>query len=81
MIDEPGEHLDTQTADALVADLLDTTASQATLLITHRLAGLQAVDEVVVIDGGRAVERGTHDQLLALDGRYARMWLRETGAG
>lgn len=81
VIDEPGEHLDTQTADALVADLLDTTASQATLLITHRLAGLQAVDEVVVLDGGRAVERGTHDQLLALDGPYARMWLRETGAG
>ncbi len=81
VIDEPGEHLDTQSADALVADLLDTTASQATLLITHRLAGLQAVDEVVVLDGGRAVERGTHDQLLALDGRYAQMWLRETGAG
>ena len=78
VIDEPGEHLDTQTADALVADLLETTARHATLLITHRLAGLHAVDEVVVLDGGRALERGTHAELVALGGRYARMWARET---
>ncbi len=78
VVDEPGEHLDTPTADALVADLLDTTAGQAVLLITHRLAGLEAVDEVIVLDGGRAPERGTHFDLLARDGRYAHMWARET---
>jgi thiol reductant ABC exporter CydC subunit len=78
VIDEPGEHLDAPTADALVADLLDSTALQATLLITHRLAGLQTVDEVIVLDDGRAVERGTHTALLALGGEYARMWARET---
>ncbi len=79
VLDEPGEHLDTETADALVADLLDTTERRATLLITHRLAGLEAVDEVIVLDGGRALERGTHGELLALNGRYAHMWARETG--
>lgn len=79
--DEPGEHLDTPTADALVADLLDTTARQAVLLITHRLAGLEGVDEVIVLDRGRALERGTHAELLALGGLYARMWARETGSG
>jgi ATP-binding cassette, subfamily C, bacterial CydCD len=77
VVDEPGEHLDTPTADALVADLLDTTGDQAVLLITHRLAGLEAVDEVIVLDGGRALERGTHAELLALAGRYAQMWARE----
>lgn len=77
VIDEPGEHLDNATADALVADLLKSTARQATLLITHRLAGLPDVDEVIVLDGGRAVERGTHAQLLALNGRYSEMWARE----
>ena len=59
VVDEPAEHLDTATADALVADLLDTTAERAVLLITHRLAGLENVDQVIVLDGGRAVERGT----------------------
>jgi ATP-binding cassette subfamily C protein CydCD len=48
-------------------------------LITHRLAGLQAVNEIIVLDGGRALERGTHAELIALDGAYTRMWARETG--
>jgi thiol reductant ABC exporter CydC subunit len=77
VVDEPGEHLDTPTADALVADLLDTTDRQAVLVITHRLAGLEGVDQVIVLDGGRAVERGCHAELLAHDGPYARMWTRE----
>ncbi len=78
VVDEPGEHLDTQTADSLVADLLDTIPQKAVLLITHRLAGLQDVDEVIVMEDGQALERGTHSELLALDGRYAQMWARET---
>jgi thiol reductant ABC exporter CydC subunit len=78
VVDEPGEHLDTPTADALVADLLDTTEGRAVLLITHRLAGLEGVDQVIVLDGGRAVERGRHSELLAQGGTYARMWARET---
>jgi thiol reductant ABC exporter CydC subunit len=80
VVDEPGEHLDIRTADALVADLLETRAGQATLLITHRLAGLHAVDEIIVLDAGRALQRGTHAELITLDGAYARMWARETGA-
>ncbi len=77
ILDEPGEHLDTATADALVADLLDATAGQAVLLITHRLTGLQAVDEVIVLERGRVVERGTHAELLATGAAYADMWRRE----
>jgi thiol reductant ABC exporter CydC subunit len=75
--DEPGEHLDISTADALVADLLRTGANRALLLITHRLAGLDGVDDVIVLDRGRALERGTHVELQALGGRYAQMWARE----
>jgi thiol reductant ABC exporter CydC subunit len=80
VVDEPGEHLDVPTADALMSDLLDTTEDRAVLVITHRLAGLESVDQVIVLDGGHAVERGSHSELLARGGRYARMWARETGS-
>jgi thiol reductant ABC exporter CydC subunit len=78
VVDEPGEHLDTPTADALMADLLGTAAGQAVLVITHRLVGLDGVDEVVLLDGGQALERGTHAELMARGGRYAQMWTRES---
>src|SRR6201999_1980121 len=61
VLDEPGEHLDTGTAHAVVAEVLDAAGDRAVLLITHRLAGLQAADEVIVLDGGRVTQRGTHD--------------------
>jgi thiol reductant ABC exporter CydC subunit len=77
IVDEPGEHLDTSTSDALVADLLDSAAGRAMLLITHRLAGLEAVDEVIVLDAGRVVQRGTHAELVTRPGPYERMWERE----
>ena len=79
VLDEPGEHLDTATADAIVADVLDAAGDRAVLLITHRLAGLQVADEVIVLDGGRVLQRGTHDDLAARPGAYADMWRREQG--
>jgi ATP-binding cassette subfamily C protein CydCD len=77
VLDEPGEHLDTPTADAIVADLLDVTRGHTTVLITHRLAGLEQIDEVLVLDAGRVVERGTHAELVDAGGDYARMWAHE----
>jgi thiol reductant ABC exporter CydC subunit len=56
ILDEPGEHLDAETADALTRDLLAATAGRTTLLITHRLAALESVDEIVVLDHGHVVE-------------------------
>ncbi|MFF8031343.1 thiol reductant ABC exporter subunit CydD [Streptomyces sp. NPDC016626] len=81
VLDEPAEHLDLPTADALTADLLAATEGRTTLLITHRLAGLEAVDEVVVLDGGRAVQRGAYAELVAADGPLRSMARREEAAG
>jgi thiol reductant ABC exporter CydC subunit len=77
ILDEPCEHLDAATADAILADLLEATRGRSLLLITHRLAGLQGFDEIVVLDRGRVVERGTHEQLLSCAGAYAELWRRE----
>ncbi|MEV7000430.1 thiol reductant ABC exporter subunit CydD [Streptomyces sp. NPDC093982] len=80
VLDEPAEHLDLPTADALTADLLAATEGRTTLLITHRLAGLEAVDEVVVLDQGRVVQRGTFAELAAADGPLRGMVEREEQA-
>jgi ATP-binding cassette subfamily C protein CydCD len=77
VLDEPAEHLDLPTADALTADLLAATEGRTTLLITHRLAGLEAVDEVVVLDAGRVVQRGPYARLVAVDGPLRRLAERE----
>ncbi|MET8326744.1 thiol reductant ABC exporter subunit CydD [Streptomyces sp. NPDC005181] len=77
VLDEPAEHLDAATADALTADLLTATRGRTTVLITHRLAGLEAVDEVVVMDAGRIVQRGPYAALAAADGPLRGMLERE----
>jgi thiol reductant ABC exporter CydC subunit len=79
VLDEPEEHLDASTAQALVEDALDVTRGQTTVMITHRLAALEAMDEIVVLEAGRVVQRGSHAQLIAVDGPYARQWQRERG--
>ena len=77
VLDEPVEHLDPLAADAMTADLLALTSGRSTVLITHRLAGLESVDEILVMAEGQVVERGTHDDLLALGGRYCELWWDE----
>jgi thiol reductant ABC exporter CydC subunit len=80
VLDEPAEHLDIDAADALTRDLLALTAGRSTVLLTHRLAGLEAVDEIIVLDGGRVVERGTHRELLASGANYAALFWSEANA-
>ncbi|NGO10677.1 thiol reductant ABC exporter subunit CydC, partial [Streptomyces sp. HC44] len=77
VLDEPAEHLDLPTADALTTDLLAATEGRTTLLITHRLAGLEAVDEVIVLAEGRVVQRGPYGELAAVDGPLREMRERE----
>jgi ATP-binding cassette subfamily C protein CydC len=80
ILDEPTAHLDRATRAALAADLLAASAGRSTLLITHDLAGLDQVDEIVVLDGGLVAERGSHADLRRAGGWYARM-LRAAAPG
>ncbi|TDD20575.1 ATP-binding cassette domain-containing protein [Nonomuraea diastatica] len=77
LLDEPAEALDEETADRLMADLLDVTRDRTTLLVTHRLKGLETVDEVVVLDEGRVVQRGRHEELVSVPGYYRDLWESE----
>ncbi|MEU1394084.1 MULTISPECIES: thiol reductant ABC exporter subunit CydC [unclassified Nonomuraea] len=77
LLDEPAEALDEETADRLMADLLDVIRDRTTVLVTHRLKGLESVDEVVVLDEGRVVQRGRHDELVAVPGYYRDLWESE----
>jgi thiol reductant ABC exporter CydC subunit len=77
VLDEPTEHLDPVAADSLLVDLLDATLDRSLLLITHRLTGLESVDQILVLDHGEVVEQGAHDDLLAAGGRYSDLWWEE----
>jgi ABC-type multidrug transport system fused ATPase/permease subunit len=79
ILDEPTAHLDPENRRALTADLLAATTGHATLLITHDLDGLDAVDEIVVLDHGRVAERGNYQQLIRSGGAFQRLWQPASG--
>ena len=55
----------------MITDLND---ERSLLLITHRLVGMEAMDEVLLLDKGEIIERGTHKELISLNGEYSQMW-------
>ncbi len=74
MLDEPTANLDAITERQIMAELSEVMEGRTTLLITHRLVGLEAMDEILVLRAGRVVERGRHHDLMQLGGLYSRMW-------
>ncbi|SOY87293.1 ABCB family ABC transporter ATP-binding protein/permease [Cupriavidus taiwanensis] len=74
VFDEATSALDSRTEQAIQAELMRLAQNRTTLLIAHRLSTVVHADQILVMDHGRIVERGTHAQLMRAGGRYAGMW-------
>jgi ATP-binding cassette, subfamily B, heavy metal transporter len=81
IFDEATSALDSKTEKAIQAQIEQAAAGRTALVVAHRLSTVMNADEIVVLDQGRIVERGTHGTLLARDGEYARMWALQQQEG
>ncbi|MFD7439139.1 ABC transporter ATP-binding protein [Streptomyces sp. NPDC059861] len=77
ILDEATSALDTRTEHAVQQAIDALSANRTTLTIAHRLSTVRGADQILVLDSGSAVERGTHEELLELDGRYAALVRRD----
>ena len=74
ILDEPTANLDALNERDILATLRGVMAGRTSLLITHRLLGLETAGEILVLHAGRVVERGRHHELMQMAGLYSRMW-------
>jgi len=79
VLDEATSALDSEVEAAIQESLLELMAGKTVIAIAHRLSTIARMDRLVVVDGGRIIETGTHDELIAAGGLYARLWARQTG--
>jgi ATP-binding cassette subfamily B protein len=80
LFDEATSALDSRTEREIQANLMEISRRRTTLIIAHRLSTVIHADEIIVLEDGRIAERGRHEALLAMNGRYAAMWRRQQEA-
>jgi ATP-binding cassette, subfamily B, bacterial len=79
VLDEATSALDSEVEAAVQSALEPLMTGKTVLAIAHRLSTIAKLDRIIVLDQGRVIEQGSHDELLALGGTYARFWARQSG--
>ena len=80
ILDEPSSALDPIAEYQLNHAMLTATTDKTVIFISHRLSTTRIADRIIMLENGRVVEEGTHDELLELNGKYAQMWHVQAGA-
>ncbi|SIR94154.1 ATP-binding cassette, subfamily B [Haladaptatus litoreus] len=80
VFDEATSHVDTETERVVQKHLAEITANRTTFVVAHRLSTVRHADQIIVMEDGKIVERGTHSDLVRRGGQYATLWNIQTGA-
>ena len=74
IFDEATSSLDSSSEKLIINAMKDVSQNRTTLVIAHRLSTISHAHEIIVLEAGSIIERGTHRTLIQLDGKYAQMW-------
>jgi ATP-binding cassette subfamily B protein len=77
ILDDCLSAVDTETEEIILSNLKESAKSNTCLIVSHRISSLRNADRIIVIEDGRKIEEGAHDQLLAAGGMYAEIYLKQ----